>query len=88
MLYEQRRIRARNGGNDDAGRQEIELQVHGGPGVVAWCLAFAEGLGCRRIDWAEWWSEPLWKLLPLATTNKIDKGELIRMAARKVRAGA
>lgn len=55
-------------GNDDL--QEIELQLHGGPGVVAWCLQFAEELGCQRIEWPEWMKCDLWKLLPLATTKK------------------
>jgi len=50
--------------------QEIELQLHGGPGVVAWCLQFAEELGCQRIQWPEWMESELWKLLPLATTKK------------------
>jgi len=50
--------------------QEIELQLHGGPGVVAWCLQFAEELGCQRIEWPEWINNDLWKLLPLATTRK------------------
>ncbi len=50
--------------------QEIELQLHGGPGVVAWCLQFAEELGCQRIEWPEWMESELWKLLPLATTKK------------------
>ena len=50
--------------------QEIELQLHGGPGVVAWCLQFAEELGCQHIEWPEWLGNELWKMLPLAITKK------------------
>jgi len=54
----------------DETQQEIELQLHGGPGVVSWCLQFAAELGCERIEWPEWMESELWKLLPLATTKK------------------
>lgn len=50
--------------------QVIELQLHGGPGIVAWCLALAQELGCELIDWTSWYSDALWNLLPLATTKK------------------
>lgn len=54
----------------DHRHQEIELQLHGGPGVVHWCLQFGVELGCERIEWPEWIENELWKLLPLATTKK------------------
>ncbi|MFT3879042.1 MAG: 50S ribosome-binding GTPase [Gemmatales bacterium] len=54
----------------DETHQEVELQLHGGPGVVHWCLQFAVELGCERIEWPEWIESELWKLLPLATTKK------------------
>ncbi|HQR05456.1 MAG TPA: 50S ribosome-binding GTPase [Gemmatales bacterium] len=54
----------------DETHQEIELQLHGGPGVVTWCLQLAVELGCERIEWPEWIDTDLWKLLPLATTKK------------------
>ena len=54
----------------DAHHQELELQLHGGPGVVAWCLQLAVKLGCVQIDWPEWHDDDLWKLLPQATTKK------------------
>lgn len=54
----------------DAHHQELELQLHGGPGVVAWCLQLAVKLGCVQIDWPEWHEDDLWKLLPQATTKK------------------
>jgi tRNA modification GTPase len=54
----------------DKTHQEIELQLHGGPGVVAWCLQLANDLACERIEWPEWIESELWKLLPLATTKK------------------
>lgn len=54
----------------DETHQVIELQLHGGPGIVSWCLQFATELGCERIEWPEWMESELWKLLPLATTKK------------------
>jgi tRNA modification GTPase len=53
-----------------AAEQEIELQLHGGPGVVSWCMQFAQELGCERIDWPQWFRDDLWKLLPQAITKK------------------
>ena len=50
--------------------QVIELQLHGGPGIVQWCLQFAQDLGCSLIDWPDWYQSELWKQLPLATTTR------------------
>jgi tRNA modification GTPase len=38
----------------DEHEQVVEVQTHGGPGVVAWVMRLAEVLGCRRIEWREW----------------------------------
>lgn len=54
----------------DEAQQEIELQLHGGPGIITWCLQFAVDIGCERIEWPEWIESELWKLMPLATTKK------------------
>lgn len=55
-------------GNEDW--QEIELQLHGGPGVVEWCLQFAQNRGCVKIDWSQWIDGELWKMLAQAPTCK------------------
>lgn len=54
----------------DEALQEIELQLHGGPGIITWCLQFAKDMGCEQIEWPEWMGSEMWKLLPLATTKK------------------
>lgn len=51
--------------------QEIELQLHGGPGTVAWCLQLAQDLGFHLLHWPEWEEDLRWKWLPLAQTRKM-----------------
>ncbi len=51
--------------------QEIELQLHGGPGTVTWCMQLARDLGFRELHWPEWEDDIRWKLLPLALTKKM-----------------
>jgi len=63
-------------GNEQS--QTVEVQCHGGPGVVAWLLRFAEDVECRRIDWNEWLCSTtsttddaaLWSLLAHAVTKR------------------
>jgi tRNA modification GTPase len=65
----------------DEREQFVEVQTHGGPGVVAWVLQLAEELGCHRVEWQEWLRRTdrtgsegqakLWGLLPRATTRKM-----------------
>jgi tRNA modification GTPase len=55
-------------GNDSL--QEIELQLHGGPGIVKWCLDFAQSLGCTLIDWQTWLDDELQCLLAQASTQR------------------
>ncbi|MBL8822697.1 MAG: 50S ribosome-binding GTPase [Planctomycetia bacterium] len=51
--------------------QEIELQLHGGPGTVAWCLQLARDLGFHELDWPDWEDDIRWKLLPVSLTKKM-----------------
>lgn len=53
----------------DASEQYVELQLHGGPGVVAWCLRFLEQLGCQLVPWNEWLPDKTERLLPHALTK-------------------
>lgn len=55
-------------GNDS--HQEVELQLHGGPGIVKWCLDFAQSLGCTLIDWQTWLDDELQCLLAEASTQR------------------
>lgn len=55
-------------GND--AHQEIELQLHGGPGIVKWCLDFAQSLGCTLIDWQTWLEDELQCMLAQASTQR------------------
>ncbi len=55
-------------GNDT--HQEIELQLHGGPGIVKWCLDFAQSLGCTLIDWPTWLNDEMQCLLAQASTQR------------------
>src|SRR5262249_8429438 len=54
--------------------QVIELQTHGGPGIVQWLLEFAQQqLQCETVSWNQWLDQAqrsLWSLLPLAVTRK------------------
>jgi tRNA modification GTPase len=65
----------------DVDVQTIELQTHGGPGIIQWALDFSQRLGCQVLTWQEWLERsssapqslstiPIWNLLPLATTKK------------------
>lgn len=54
----------------DEAEQYLELQLHGGPGVVAWCLRFMEELGIHVVSWTEWLHDDAERLLPLAMTKK------------------
>jgi tRNA modification GTPase len=54
----------------DAAGQYLELQLHGGPGVVAWCMRFMEELGIHHVPWTEWLHDDAERLLPLAMTKK------------------
>jgi tRNA modification GTPase len=54
--------------------QIVELQTHGGTGIVQWLIEFAEQqLQCQLISWNQWPDQSqrsLWSLLPLAITKK------------------
>ncbi len=52
--------------------QQIEVQMHGGPGIVGWMVALAQELDCRLIDWHDWLQDAhsYWTLLPKAITKK------------------
>jgi tRNA modification GTPase len=56
------------------GEQAIELQTHGGPGIVQWLTEFVQRqLQCELVTWKQWLDlsrRSLWSLLPLAITKK------------------
>lgn len=54
----------------DSTLQVIELQLHGGPGIVKWCLDFTQELGCELIDWPDWLADDLQHLLAQAMTKR------------------
>lgn len=63
----------------DEQQQTIEVQTHGGPGVVDWLLRLAANLGCRSIGWEDWLrshclpdtpNPELWSHLPHAITKR------------------
>jgi tRNA modification GTPase len=59
----------------DEREQMVEVQTHGGPGVVEWVMLLAEELGCQRVEWEEWiatgaTTQSVWQLLPQAITKK------------------
>jgi tRNA modification GTPase len=55
----------------DSQSQTIEVQSHGGPGIIDWLLALAQRLGCRQVGWEEWLgSDSPSALLPYALTKR------------------
>ena len=54
----------------DAHEQYLELQLHGGPGVITWCLRFLEDRGCTIVPWTDWVHDDAERLLPLAMTKR------------------
>ncbi len=54
-----------------ADSQYLELQTHGGPGIVQWCLDLAKDIGCEIITWTEWHEDEILNLLAQAGTSRI-----------------
>lgn len=50
--------------------QVVEVQLHGGPGVVAWFLQLAIRLGCTMVEWPDWLDDEIARLLPAASTRQ------------------